>query len=862
MSHTPVVPNATGAHLTITAEELFELRHVARGTKRPTLIIRHGSIVAVHTGEILQRDIIINGRHIAAVTPWDYFPTSKYASDPHIEEVDATGKYISPGFIDTHIHIEYTKLVPGELARLSVPRGTTTVLADANCIANVLGGRGMDFMGTTSTPLRIFRQVSHKVPMSGPNIELGGTSLSTSEICHRVSACEAATLGESNPFSLDMASAQKQAAALQAGKRITGHSALLVNEPLWAYCAGGIGDDHNAHRPDDVIERLRLGMMLTVMSGSMNSNIEPVFSNFALYKDGLRFISFCADDKYCEDLDTTGHVDLHVRRAVELGVPVLEAYKMATINAASYYRLDHLIGSVTPGKLADLLILDRLEDARPSLVIGNGSIVAKDNKALFTNSDIVPDFTLNTIHLNECHFDKASYHLYPSDRSNPKAWVQCVEMYDGYFKRAFHYQLPVSPEEPHNILCDTDHDVLKVVIIDRHHGTANRGIAFVRGFGLKRGAIATTTNCENQNLVVIGADDESIAAAVLAMQLLGGGMLAVSGQGHQVLGTVKLDVAGCMSSAPWEEVRDQSLRLEELVRENLGCTMEQNPFLIASFVGLVAVPDLGLTELGLVVGGGETLMNPVLETEPLQNQPNLDPTQRTASDYQATPDFTSVSNVSDVFITAFRRIQIQNVKMRLNLRVFLLLVALASPIAAQRRRIQPQPVMVDGAVNEADVEVSEEAMIESVIPSSAPVTIAAPRPLATAPAKPILPITALLYSSSPGPKECRGTPVFSLNLPKGPGVATPKGPTCYNVTAASQAECGTFMANMEDGCQARVFGELGCQSFTNLAVFMEELRPVGGIIRSIEVTCGIQSTQPAPLNLNLPAAKKKKPAGG
>ncbi|ETS78556.1 hypothetical protein PFICI_10618 [Pestalotiopsis fici W106-1] len=611
--------NATGSHLAITAEELFQLRHVARGTAPPDLIIQHGIILSVHTGELLERDVIIKGRHIAAVTPWDYFQRSRYPDDASIEIINAKGKFVSPGFIDTHIHIEYTKLIPGELARLSVARGTTTVLADANCIANVLGGKGMDFMGTTTTPLRIFRQVSHKVPMSGPEIELGGTSLATEEICDRVSRCQAATLGESNPFSLDMASAEKQAAALRAGKRITGHSALLVNEPLWAYCAGGIGDDHNAHRPEDVIERLRLGMMLTVMSGSMNSNIEPVFSNFELYKDGLRYISFCADDKYCEDFDKTGHIDLHVRRAIELGVPMMEAYKMATINAASYYRLDHLIGSITPGKLADLLILDNLESALPAIVIGNGSIVASDNKALFTNTDTIPEFTLNTIHINDHHLKPSSYHLFapPSSSGEPseEAWVQCVEMYDGYFKRAFHAQLPIDPTPPHNILCDTENDILKVVIVDRHHATVNRGIAFVRGFGLKRGAIATTTNCENQNLVVIGVDDESIAAAVQAIKELGGGMLAVSGKGEEVLGSVKLDVAGCMSSAPWEEVRDKSLALDMIVRTELGCTMEQNPFLIASFVGLVAVPDLGLTELGLVVGGGEALMNPVLTTE-------------------------------------------------------------------------------------------------------------------------------------------------------------------------------------------------------------------------------------------------------
>lgn len=398
---------------------------------------------------------------------------------------------------------------------------------------------------------------------------------------------------------------------------------------------GGIGDDHNAHKPEDVLERLRLGMMLTVMSGSMNSNIESVFSDFASYKDGLKNISFCADDKYCEDFDSTGHIDLHVRRSIELGVPVMEAYKMATINAASYYRLDHLLGSTTPGKLADLLILDNLEDARyviticysppticspptnrPSLVIGNGAIVARDNKAVFENKDPVPDFVLNTIHLHDRHLKPESYHLYPSDPSSTKAWVQCVEMYDGYFKRAFHAELHVQAEAPHSLLCDIDSDIVKVVIVDRHHGTENRGIAYVRGFGLKRGAIAATTNCENQNLVIIGVDDESIAAAASAMRELGGGMLAVGDKGGKVLGTVRLDVAGCMSSAPWEQVRDQSLELDRLVRQELGCTMEQNPFLIASFVGLVAVPDLGLTELGLVVGGGKELMNPVLEVEP------------------------------------------------------------------------------------------------------------------------------------------------------------------------------------------------------------------------------------------------------
>lgn len=243
--------------------------------------------------------------------------------------------------------------------------------------------------------------------------------------------------------------------------------------------------------------------------------------------------------------------------------------------------------------------------------------MARNNKALFANNDPVPDFTLDTIHIHDVHNDADSYHLYAPTSSQPTthAWVQCVEMYDGYFKRAFHHALPINSSAPYNILCDIDGDVLKVVIVDRHHNTTNRGMAFVRGFGLKVGAIATTTNCENQNLVVIGVDDESIAAAVRATRDLGGGMVAVGDRGERILGKVRLDVAGCMSSAPWEEVRDASVELDRIVRDEMGCTMKQNPFLIASFVGLVAVPDLGLTELGLVVGGGEALVDPVLTIE-------------------------------------------------------------------------------------------------------------------------------------------------------------------------------------------------------------------------------------------------------
>jgi adenine deaminase len=571
---------STGAHLAPSVAELMRMRRVAAGLETADLILRGGKVLTLHTGEVLERDVVVSGRHIAAVTPVGHFNAPKV--------VDARGQFVAPTFIDAHLHIEYTKLTPGELGRLSVPRGTTLVLADANCIANVLGGRGMDFMGQTNTPLRILRQVSHKVPQT-PELELGGVHISTEELAARVQWPNAATLGESNPFNLDEPSAIKQVAALAAGKRITGHTALLKNEPLWSYLAGGVSDDHNAHKTEDVIERLRLGAMLTVMSGSMNDNTPHVFADIPALKDGIFHICFCADDKLVEDLDREGHIDHHVRQAIRCGVEPLKAWRMATLSPAAFYRLDHLVGSVTPSRLADLQLVPDLAEARPSLVIVGGEIVARDGRALFENRDEVPDFVRDTIHLHA----GLGPHSFATRAQGPRAWVQGMEMYDGYFKRAFHAEVEVIDGKAH---CDLERDILKVAVVDRHHATETVGVGFVRGFALKRGAIAATTNCENQNLVIVGTSDEEMAFALRAIEKLGGGLVTVAD--GKVLAEVPLAVAGCMSDRPFEEVRDLSLACDEAA-SSIGCEMNA-PFLIMSFIGLAGVPDLGLTERGLI----------------------------------------------------------------------------------------------------------------------------------------------------------------------------------------------------------------------------------------------------------------------
>jgi len=572
--------DASGADLAPSVGELMHLRAVAGGTAAPDTIIRNGKVLALHTGEILERDVVITGRHIAAVTPPGHFRAATV--------VDADGMFVAPTFIDAHIHIEYTMLTPGELARLTLPRGTTTLLADANCIANVLGSEGFDIVGTTTTPLRIFRQVSHRVPRT-PELELGGAVVPDADIVARVQRPDAATLGESNPFDLDEWSARKQVAAIRAGKRITGHTARLEKEPLWSYLAGGVSDDHNAVTTPEVLERLRLGAALTVMAGSMNDNCPSVFADVEALRDGIFHICFCADDKHVEDLHDQGHIDHHVRQAIRAGVEPVLAFRMASLTPALYYRLDHLIGSITPSRLADLQLVPDLAQARPALVMVGGKVVAEGGKSLFANTDAMPAKTRNTIHLH-AGLSAASFAV---KAAGERAWVQAMEMYDGYFKRAFHVRLPVVAGA---VRCDVERDVLKVAIVDRHHATATVGIGFVRGFGLKRGALAATTNCENQNLVMVGTSDDDLAFAARAIERIGGGYVAVAD--GEVLASVPLPIAGVMSDQPWETVREQSI-IANRAAATLGCKIH-SPFMIMAFIGLAGIPDLGLTERGLI----------------------------------------------------------------------------------------------------------------------------------------------------------------------------------------------------------------------------------------------------------------------
>ncbi|MFD1712988.1 adenine deaminase C-terminal domain-containing protein [Amnibacterium flavum] len=567
-----------------TEAELGRLRAVASGTELPDLIVRGGLVQSPGTDEFLERDVVIAGRHIATLTPWNHFAAAT-------EEIDATGQYVVPTFIDAHLHIEYTNLTPGELARVSVARGTTTVLTDPNGAANVWGPTGMDFLLSTETPLHVFQQVSPTTP-GAPALERGGAVIPEDVVRARLLDDVTTNLGESNPFDYGEASTGRFRAALAAGRRLTGHTAAQTHESLWGYLAAGIGDDHNSATVDEALERVRLGAMITIMGSSLTDNTIPLFADLEAIAPAFGSMCFCADDKHVLDLATEGHIDHHVRQAIRFGVEPGLAYRMATAHAAKYYRLDQVLGLLAPSRLADLQLIPDLADVRPSVVIVAGGVAARDGVAAFANNDPVPDWALDTVHLPE-RLDPSMFALPVPADTGATVRVRAMEMYRGYFKRAFEAQLKVVDGL---VQADTDDDVLKIAVVDRHHGDGQVGLGFVKGFGLSRGAIAITMNCPNMNIAVVGGNDPDMLLAVEELRRMGGGFVTVAD--GEVLARVPLPVGGMMSAAPFEETAE-ALRQGHAATAALGCTIP-SPYIILSFVGLYVVPDLGVTELGLI----------------------------------------------------------------------------------------------------------------------------------------------------------------------------------------------------------------------------------------------------------------------
>lgn len=562
------------------------LIQTALGKKLLDLAIDNLQVVNVYTGRVASGEIGIKGGRIV---------TLRAGGLAARQRMDGGGRFALPGFIDAHVHLDSTLLTPENLASLIVPRGTTVMLADPMESANVAGYRGLQALLTARNQLvyHLFIEVSSRVP-TAPGLETTGGELGLSEVRKILAWPETVSLGELDPskvLGLRDEYLEKVSAALRRGKIANGHAAGLFGRELEAYANGGLLDDHECVDYNDALARLELGLSVMVREGSTERNLESIVRGALLDRLDTRHFMTCTDDKHPDDILREGHIDYMVNRSIALGLPPVQAIQMATINAAQHFRIDHLVGSLAPGRWADILLVDSLENVAPRMVFFKGNLVARDGVMTSQISPVeYPTWFGQTMHVTRGK--EARDFALPAPTA--PAHVRLIELYpDQIINRAGSTVLPVKDGLAAS---DPTQDVLKLSVVERYGKNGNIGTAFVRGFGLQRGALASSVAHDHHNIIVVGVNDTDMAACVRAIEASQGGLvLAVDGQ---VLECLPLPLGGLMNAAPAMEVIERLEHLNRLAHE-LGCVLPA-PFMTISFISLPTVPELGLTDRGLV----------------------------------------------------------------------------------------------------------------------------------------------------------------------------------------------------------------------------------------------------------------------
>lgn len=540
---------------------------VARGDEPADLVVRGGRVLSVFTREWLETDVAVVDGYVAGLGAYE-----------GRETLDASGRWVVPGFVDAHMHLESSKLLVDEFARLVLPFGTTAVVADPHEIANVLGTDGVHWLldATAGLPLEVFFMASSCVPAS--SFESPRRELTPGDLDALLRRRRVIGLAEMMNFPGVVSGADSELAKLALARHVDGHAPGVLGRDLNAYAAAGIRSDHEAYTAEEGRERLRAGMWLLIREGSAARNLQALLPLLAEY--GPARIAFCTDDREPEHVADDGHVNSMVRDAVAFGIAPEDALVCATLNPATWHRLDHL-GAVAPGYQADLLVLPDLERFVPETVLKAGRPVEQGERAP------VPDWVRHTVRIGA---------LGPEVFRVP--WEGGAARVIGIVPGQIVTDSLV--DEPSHrggeALAAADRDLAKIAVIERHLGTGRVGVGFVRGFGLQRGALASTVAHDAHNVVVVGMNDASMAAAVRRLANRGGGIVVVDGA--DVLAELSLPVAGLLSDAPLEEVVEASRAVIEAARE-LGCTLEA-PFQHLSFLALSVIPSLKLTDRGLV----------------------------------------------------------------------------------------------------------------------------------------------------------------------------------------------------------------------------------------------------------------------
>jgi adenine deaminase len=542
---------------------------VARGDEPADLVVRGGKVLSVFTREWLDVDIAIADGVVAGLGAYD-----------GRDVLDVTDRWIVPGFVDAHMHLESVKLLVDEFARLVLPLGTTAVVADPHEIANVLGVDGVHWLLDASAALQldVFFMASSCVPASP--FESPRRPLSTGDLEALMRRRRVLGLAEMMNFPGVIAGepAELEKLALEGAVHVDGHAPGLHGKHLQAYATTRIGSDHEALTVEEGRERLRAGMWLLVREASMARNLRALLPLVAEY--GPSRIAFCTDDRDPEDIADTGHVNGMVRDAVAEGVAPEDALLMASHHPALWHGLSHL-GALAPGYQADLLVLPDLERFAPELVLKRGAPIAEVPTAP------VPEWVRETVRIKPVSAESFAV-------ASSGAEVRTIGLVPDQVVTECVVCEPLVAGG--HAVADPTRDLAKIAVLERHLGTGRIGLGFVTGSGLRRGALASSVAHDAHNVVVVGMSDDEMAFAVTRLAELGGGIVAVQGDG--VLAECPLPVAGLLSDAPLTDVITQSRACNDAAR-TLGWS-GATPFLTLSFLGLSVIPSLKITDRGLV----------------------------------------------------------------------------------------------------------------------------------------------------------------------------------------------------------------------------------------------------------------------
>jgi len=565
---------------------LKKLISVARGETPADLLLKNARIVNTFIGEIEQGDVAIYGDRIAGVGDYDKAK----------EIIDLQGRFLAPGLINGHTHIESSMLHPARYAQAVVPRGTLAVVTDLHEIANVCGPEGIKFVmdWARKLPLDMLFMAPSCVPAT--HLETSGAQITSKEVKKILASPNVIGLGEMMNFPGVVSGDEEvlQKIGTSKGRVIDGHAPGLTGKELNAYLSAGILSDHESTTMEEGKEKLRRGMYLMIREGSSEKNLDALL--LLVTDNTYKRCFFVVDDRNCSDLLREGDIDAVVRKAISRGLEPVRAIQMATINTAEYFRL-HDRGAIGPGYMANLITITDLAKLEIDMVFYQGKLVASQGKPLFPQPPLTLELK-DTVRikplmgkslkiplprrerLDEGETSEENYpviEIIPGQIVTRKA-VEKIKVVDGV------------------VMPDVERDILKLVVVERHKASGNIGLGLVKGFGLKKGALASSVAHDSHNIIAVGTNDLDILKAIEEINRLQGGLVVCANL--EILASLPLPIAGLLSPEPLDVVVFQHENVEKAAA-SLG-NLPPAPFSILSFLALPVIPELRLTDLGLV----------------------------------------------------------------------------------------------------------------------------------------------------------------------------------------------------------------------------------------------------------------------